>query len=471
MQSQNQQKIQLSKKEQDRRKMILEGDIFKTLVLISLPLVFYNSLGQIFQLIDTWIAANLSASVVSTVSFVAQIEKMLLAICSGLSVSGGVIIARTYGLGDMNKVQRQISTLFFIALFTGIFILFLVIPLMYPLLRLLKMPEELLSRGTLYSSLVVLSLIFQFINTIYFSIQKSRGNTKAAMWGNLQVLCIKTLLNVFTLYSIKNNFLNSDYGIYCLPVATTVAHASLTFIALHDFTSSKNPFKISFKQCAFSQEFLSPLCALGLPVFLEKFIFAFGKAIVNSLCSGFGPTVVGALGVSDRICGLASNPPNGVQEAQSGLISNNLGNKNVKRALNFFYCSLFINVGYILFVFFLTGLFKSAIIQAFARGNLAFSEEIDKIYTWERLDTILIAVNISVMGLLYGFGKTKVSMWINIVRLFVYRIPVLLIFMKTPFIFNTLGTQAVGIAMLISNCLTGLTSGTATLIIIKRLKV
>lgn len=116
--------------------MILEGNILKTLVFISLPLVFYNSLGQIFQLIDTWIAANLSASVVSTVSFVAQIEKMLLAVCSGLSVSGGVLIARTYGLGDMNKVRRQISTLFFIALFTGIFILVLVIPLMYPLLRL-----------------------------------------------------------------------------------------------------------------------------------------------------------------------------------------------------------------------------------------------------------------------------------------------------------------------------------------------
>ena len=463
--------IRLSQKEEQRRTMILEGSIFKTLVYISLPLVFYNSLGQIFQLIDTWIAASLSANVVSTVTFVSQIEKMLLALCSGLSISGGVLIARTYGLGDMQKVKKQISTLFFIALFTGVFVLAVIIPLMYPLLRVFKMPEELLAQGTVYSSLVVLSVIFQFINTIYFSIQKSRGNTKSAMWGNLQVLCIKTFLNFLTLVLIKNNVLVKEHGIYCLPVATITAHASLTVVALCSFSSSKNPFKISIKNCAFSSEFLGPLFTLGFPVFLEKFVFAFGKAVVNSLCAGFGPTVVGALGVSDRICGLASNPPNGVQEAESSLISNNLGNRNPKRALSFFYCSILINMSYVLLVFFLTGIFKAAIIWAFAKGDLSFSQEIEKIYRWERLDTILIALNISVMGLLYGFGKTKVSMCINIARLFVYRIPVLLLFMKTPAIFDALGTQAVGIAMLISNSLTGITSGIASFIIIKKLKI
>ncbi len=463
-------KILLSQKEEKRRSLMLEGDMFSALFLIALPLVFYASIGQIFQLIDTWIAANISANVVSTVSFVVQIEKMILAISSGLSIAGGVIISRSYGAGDMEKVKRETSTLFFLCLFIGLFVLAVVIPLMYPLLLLLKMPEQLIGQGTLYSSLVVVSIIFQFINTIYFSIQKSRGNTKIIMWGNLLVLGIKTALNIVTISLISQGIFSRDKGIFFLPIATIIAHSVLTVIAVINLTSKDNPFRISIKNTSFSKEFIKPLTNLGIPVFLEKFIFAFGKAIVNSLCAGFGPTVVGALGVSDRICGLATNPPSGVQEAESSLISNNLGNKNIKRALGFFYRSILLNITYVLIVFALTGIFKAAIIHAFAKGDAAFSIEIDKIYTWERLDTILIALNVSVMGLLYGFGKTKVSMVINIARLFAYRIPVLLLFMKVPFLFNNLGTQAVGIAMLVSNSLTGITAGITAFIFIRKLK-
>lgn len=464
--------VKLSQKETARRSLMLEGNMFKGLLLISLPLIFYHSIGQIFQLIDTWIAANLSANVVSTVSFVVQIEKMLLAISSGLSIAGGVLIARAYGSGDMKKTRNQISTLFFICLFTGGFILVAVIPFMYPLLKLFRMPQELIVQGTVYSSLVVISIIFQFINSIFFSIQKSRGNTKIIMWGNLLVLTIKTSLNILTISLITKGFIDNSRGIYLLPAATITAHFTLTVIALINLTSRKNPFRISLRHCTFVKEFLVPLANLGIPVFLEKFIFAFGKAIVNSLCANFSPTVVGALGVSDRICGLATNPPSGIQEAESSLISNNIGNNNLRRALGFFYRTLLLNISFVLLVFVLTGIFKTSIIHAFSsnNGSELFAREIDQIYTWERLDTILIAVNASVMGLLYGFGKTKVSMMINIARLFLFRIPPLLILRYVPFFYEQLGTASVGIAMLISNSLTGITAGIVALIFINKLK-
>ena len=97
-------KVVLSEKEGLRRDRMLNGPQMNILFSIALPLVFYNSIGQIFQFIDTLIAASLSANVVSTVSFVMQIEKMLMAIGSGLSIGGGVIIGRSFGSGDMERV-------------------------------------------------------------------------------------------------------------------------------------------------------------------------------------------------------------------------------------------------------------------------------------------------------------------------------------------------------------------------------
>lgn len=447
---------------------MLYGKQLTAILTIALPLVFYATVGQVFQLIDTYIAANMSATTVSTVSFVSQLEKMILAVSSALSIGGGVMIARSFGSGDMEKVRSEISTLFFFCIFIGLAILAVIIPLMYPLLKLLRMPEELLLQGTLYSCLVVTSIIFQFINTIFFAVQKSRGSTKIIMMGNLLVLFIKTSLNILTINLIGHGKIDKTYGLYCLPIATITAHFVLTLIALHNLTSKKNPFRLSFKCTQFKKVFLFPLASLSIPVFLEKFIFAFGKTMVNSLCASLGTTVVGALGVSDRICGLSTNPISGFQEAESSLISNNLGNKNVKRAISFFYRTVILTMSYVIVLFVIMCVFRMAIINAFAKGNASFASEIDKIYYWERLDTILIAVNTSVMGLLYGFGKTKISMILNIARLFAYRIPLLLVFLKIPAIYARLGISSVGLSMCLSNGLTGLTAGIVAIIFIRK---
>lgn len=460
----------ISEKERLRREQILSGNQMKILFSIALPLVFYNSIGQIFQFIDTFIAANLSADVVSTVSFVMQIEKMLLAVGSGLSIGGGVLIGRAFGAGDMKKVKSLVSSIFFLAVCLGVGVMLIIIPLMSPILHLFNMPKNLIKTGTLYSDLVVASVVFQFINTIFFSIQKARGNTKIIMWGNLLVIFVKTSINIAMINLINRGFINKDYGIYLLPVATLIAHSLLTIIALQNLTSKKNPFRLSIKSCSLKKDFVSSISRLSVPVFFEKFIFAMGKTIVNSLCAGFSPTAVGALGVSDRICGFATNPINGVQEAESSLVSNNIGNKNISRAISFFYRSLVLTLAYVLVVFVITGVFKDQIINAFAKGNAAFAAEIDKIYFLERLDNFLIAVNVSVMGLLYGFGKTKTTMVLNIVRLFGYRIPPLLLFLKVPFFYNRLGLYGVGLSMLISNSLVGITAGIVAVRFIKKEK-
>ncbi len=456
----------LDEKEAERRHRILTASPLKILLQISAPLVFYHTLGQIFQLIDTLIAANMSAGVISTVSFIAQIESMLTAVGSGLALAGSILISRSYGAGDFEKTRSQISTLFFTAIFLGGGILALAIPFAYPFLKLLRMPDDLIGAGTFYFMLDITAIIFQFINSIYFTTQKSRGNTKIIMWCNILVLAVKTLGNIFAIRMLDSGLLDLHSAMMLLPAATILAHLIVTVIAVISLTKKSNPFRISIRASSFKWTFYRPLTALGLPVFLEKFIFSFGKVIVNSMCASMGSIVVGALGVSNRLGGLSTNPMSGVQEGEASLISQNLGNQNVKRALSIFYRSLAVNFTFALIFFTLTGIFKESIIGLFAKGNAFFASEIDKIYTYERLDALLISINASVMGLLYGFGKTKIAMVLDLIRLFIYRIPSLWLMMT----FTNLGTTAVGIAMLISNGLCGITAGIVAICFIHRMK-
>ncbi len=458
--------VQLDEKEKRRRDMILNGPQVKTIFYIALPLVFYNSLHQVFQLIDTIIAANMSASVVSTVAFIGQIETMLYAIGTGLSVGGSILISRSYGAGNMEKARSQISTLFFACLAIGGLILAITIPLAYPILKLLRMPQDLIGQGTMYFILTILNILFHFINMIYLAIEKSRGNTKTIMWCNMLVMVAKTFFNVIVIVLSKTNTVSVNIAMLLLPVATMGAETLLTVIALRNLTDKKNPFALSIHYCAFKSTFIVPLANLSIPIFLEKFIFAFGKAIVNSMCASMGTTVVGALGVSNRLGGFATNPPAGFQEVESSLISQNLGNHNLNRALGIFYRTLIINlmVAFIFFVIMIT--FKDKIIMVFAKGDTTFAAEIDTIYTYECWGSVLIAINASVMGLLYGFGKTRISMILNVIRLFVYRIPPLYLLMH----FTNIGITAAGMAMLISNGMVGITAGIVAVAFIRKVK-
>ncbi|MDE7392591.1 MAG: MATE family efflux transporter, partial [Treponemataceae bacterium] len=373
----------LGEKEAHRRQMILHGAPVRTIFTLALPLVFYNSLHQIFQLLDTLIAANMGAGVVSTVSFVAQIEVMLYAIGSGLSVGGSIIISRSYGAGDMTAVRAHISTLFFTCLAIGALILSLAVPFARPFLRLLRMPDDLLGEGTLYFMLAITGIIFHFINTVYLATEKSRGNTKTMMWCNMLVMVTKTTLNAAVILLMKGGAVSARTAMLLLPAATITAQLSLTVIALATLTSRKNPFRLSLRACTFHRTFLVPLANLSVPVFLEKFIFAFGKVVVNSMCAGMGSTVVGALGVSNRLGGFSTNPPAGFQEAESSLISQNLGNRNLARALGIFYRTLVINLIIAAAFFSAMMLCKDRIILLFARGDAAFAAEINAIYTYE----------------------------------------------------------------------------------------
>ena len=184
------------------------------------------------------------------------------------------------------------------------------------------------------------------------------------------------------------------------------------------------------------------------------------------MAANYGSLTVGALGVSNRLGGLATTPPMGVQEAESTLISQNDGAKNTKRALDFFKNTILING--ILAVFFLVVMmiFKDFLIGLFAKGNQEFANIITSIYQYEIYGSVFLAAGTTVHGFLYGFGYTKLAMILNILRLFAFRLPVLWIIQN----FTNLGFEGVGWMMLISNALFGISTIIAAFFVYNKIK-
>ena len=87
------------------------------------------------------------------------------------------------------------------------------------------------------------------------------------------------------------------------------------------------------------------------------------------------------------------------------------------------------------------------------------------IHRWEMLGYITLGVNSATVALLLGYGYSRLTMLLNVARVFLFRVPVLWVFQR----FTTLGAEAVGMTMMISNVLTGLSAVVIAVPVVRRI--
>ncbi|HHX60922.1 MAG TPA: MATE family efflux transporter [Epulopiscium sp.] len=450
---------QLSEKDNQRRRFILQANMWGVVLAVSLPLAIYNSLNSIFTFLDSLMASYISSEVVSAVTYVSQIKGAIGAVGMGLALGGGIIIARHYGAGNMEKAKKVANTLLFLAIAIGLVLIVLIVPFTRPILRILNTPEELINVGSSYFAVEIIAVISMFINNVYIAIERAKGNTKKILYLNLMVLAIKLPLTALFIYVFH-------MGVTMMAVGTLIAHMVLTIIGMRDMLKPDNIFRLSIKDIELSKKMIWPILILGVPIFFEKFAFSFGKVIVNSMSVAYGGTVVGALGVSNNIGGIITGAGGGFQDGESAIISQNIGNNDFTRAIDAFKKTLIVSLALGLIGFVLTGIFGDQLIAIFAKGDMVFAKEIKNIFQYERYALITLTIASASMGFLYGFGYTKLSLIINFMRLFAFRIPILYGLQK----FTTLESKGVGIAMMVSNLLVGILSLSIVLIVIWRMK-
>jgi Na+-driven multidrug efflux pump len=90
--------------------------------------------------------------------------------------------------------------------------------------------------------------------------------------------------------------------------------------------------------------------------------------------------------------------------------------------------------------------------QSESNFDAGFRDMIVDIHRWEMLGYITLGINSATLALLLGYGYTKLTMILNVSRVFVFRVPVLWFLQE----FTKMDTEAVGVTMMVSNVCTGL---------------
>lgn len=404
-------------------------------------------------------ASYISSEAVSAVAYLSQLNMAINSIGGGLAVGASLKISKTYGAGDYEKVKKQVSTLYMMCIVLSALIIVTFVPFAEQFLRLAKTPSELIAIGKYYFIIEIFSLVTMFFNNVYIAIERARGNSKRILNLNLLIIVLKLGLTALFIYGLHGD-------VTSIAIATLLSQITLLVIAIHNMSGKEGIFGFSVKAIRCDREIATPMIRLSLPVIVEKFSFSIGKVIVNSMSTGYGALTVGALGISNNIGGLTTMPQGGFQEGGAAIISQNLGANNEKRAFDAFKKILVCNIVIGMIGYSITMWNLNCISGVFAKDDLLFKGMIQHIYRYESIGLVALGVHSAVMSLLYGYGLVKYTFFVNFMRVFAFRVPVLWFLQN----YTQLGSDSVGIVMMVSNIGVGVLSSLIAIIEIRKIK-
>ena len=454
---------QASKRDEAFRQYALNAPPMRTLLTVCAPLALYQALQSIFKILDALMAAHISSSAVSAVSCLSQITLMITALGSGLAVGGSIKISEAYGQGEYGLVRRRAATLYAMATAVSLLVAVTLVPFAEPFLRLLNTPEELIAAGAGYFRVEVLCLVVNFFNTVYIAIERSRGHAKKILFINAAVIVIKLGLSALFVYRL-------DGDVVTIAAATLISQLVLLAYALFSMTRDEGAFRFSPRNIHMKKETVLPVLNLSYPVTAEKMLFSAGKVIVNSMSGMYGELTVGALGISNNIGGLTTGWHAGMLDGASALISQNRGAGRYRRTLRLYACLLLVDVAIGGAGLLLVNWGLPWLAQVFAQSKEQFDPQfcqmIISIHRWEMLGYITLGVNSATLALLLGYGYTKLTLALNVARVFLFRVPVLWALQR----FTALGAEAVGLTMMISNVCAGLSAAAVAVPVVRRIR-
>ena len=433
-------------KELKKREYLLNGNLWSVVISVALPMVFYNLCNYLYGIYDMMVIQSANIGDAADIVVLDQIKNMISTIGGALATGGGIMVARRYGAKKLDEASTCANTLFTMALAVALVTL-VFIPIGVPFLKLFRTAQSTIDNALGYYNVQIITLVVTTVNSSMIALEKAKGNTGLLLALNLVVIFIKISLTTLFVYGPFENVTST-----WLAVSTLIAQTFLLISGLYLCFRKSNILKIRVRSLNFNRYEVSTIVKLAIPVFIGNFLFSFGKVYVNSAATEtYGKMCVGALGISNTIAGLITNIANSIADSGSIIVSQNYGNKNGMRIkqffrINLFYITALSTVGMIILF-----MLKEPIAGFFAPNDALYQEMIVAIFTWECFDIVFLGFSSAANAFYNGFGKTKITMTFSMLRLFAYRIPVLLILMYVV----KMDYSACGIAMFASNCIAG----------------
>ena len=209
----------------NKRMDLTVGNPMKQILLFSLPLVVGSLFQQLYSFVDTIMVGRLiSNDALAAVGSVSSLNFLVIGFVGGTCSGFAIPLAKAMGAKDQEEFQRYLWNGIWISVVLSFLMAGLTNILMYPLLRLMNTPEDILENSATYIRILFCGIPVTVLYNYTASILRATGDSQRPT----NHLLISSAINIVL-----------DY-IFIAPMAMGVAGAALATVLSQLFSGLLN---------------------------------------------------------------------------------------------------------------------------------------------------------------------------------------------------------------------------------------
>ena len=388
--------------------LMTEGNIWKQLILFSIPLLLGNLFQQLYNAVDSVIVGQfVSSQALAAVGSSFPLINLLISFFMGLSLGAGVVVSKYFGARDIDNMRKSIHSSIVITFIIGVIMTFVGILACPIILRWMQTPSDVINDSIVYLQIYFGGILFTMIYNIGSGILRAVGDTKRPLYFLIICSIINIILDLLFIIFFKMGIAGAAY-------ATVISQAISAILTMLLLINTSNEYKISFKELKLYREQTKEIIRVGIPSGIQNAVVAISNVIVQSNINSFDWVAMAGCSACQKLDGFAIMPVLSFSMAFTTFTGQNIGAKRYDRVKQGAKIGLILSLSTIICI--------SATLLYFDEQLLSiFSDDPEVIkYGLMMMHTLipmyfLLTITHALNGIIRGAGKTKVPMLVMIV--------------------------------------------------------
>ena len=399
---------------------LTNGNVNKGLIKLVVPMILANLLNIAYNIVDTiWIGQMVGSSGLGAIAVSFPIILILMAIASGITVAGNILVGQYFGANDNKSVLYISRVTTTISVITSIALALIGYIFAPPLMGFLKASESIMEYSVSYFRISMIGFPFMFYYFLIAALLRGIGDTVRP----LIFLAIASVLNIILdplMIAGIGPFpkMGLDGAAYATAFSQFISVVvSMIYLKTKDSIVRANPLRI-----VFDLKITKLMLKIGMPFATMQLIVSISWLFLNRLINGYGESASASVAINMRIDSLSFLPLIALSAAIATMVAQNIGANRMDRIKAIYKSGCIMGIGISSFMALFSVLFPRLIFRMFTSDDSIF--EYTRSYMYIVMPSIIfLSVMFATNGVINGAGKTFTLMLFSFVALILVRVP------------------------------------------------
>ncbi len=304
---------------------LLEGNIRRELISLSIPLLIGSVLQQMYNTVDSLIISRfLGTEAFSAVGIAGTIMNLFIFVLTGFCTGISVILAQMYGSGDRAAFRREVFASLSLGAGITIALAAMFMALMRPVLVLIQSPAALIPHIEAYLKVIIGGMLCTYFYNLFSSMLRAIGDTRAATFFLFVAVAVNAAVDYLFVGLLGLGIAGAAWATVLSQLLSALCCLIYIMRRDRDLLCSRYEFHLD-------KSLVGRTLTFGFSSALHQSSLYIGKIFVQGAVNTLGTPGIAAYTATTRIEGFANSFGTSVGQALSVFVSQNYGAQNDQR--------------------------------------------------------------------------------------------------------------------------------------------